>query len=108
MDNKDIEALIKLQGTVEGPRNDDEYIEYYNERVARITKLREAVWLLLNHDPEIDGKTWAYYTPDRTDEVMQISTTEYPDFFEASKGSGGEIGSGLVSLSTAVEFIENT
>lgn len=106
MEEKDIEALIKLQGTVEGPRNDDEYEQYHNERFSRAVN-GQAAWLLRNHDPELDGRVWEYFSPARKDEVMQIRSTEYPDLYEASKGLQGEIGSGLVSLSTAVEFVEN-
>jgi hypothetical protein len=107
MHEKDIDALIKLQGTVEGPRSDEEFAAYWEEREAEFFDERKPIWLLINHDPELDGRVWVYNAHDRLDEVMQVRTTEHSELFEASKGVHGELGSGLVSLSAAVEFVEN-
>lgn len=106
MTEKDVDILIKLQGTVEGPRNDEEYTAYREERDAAILKDNKPTWILLNYDPELDGRAWEYYSPDRKDEVMQLRASENSGLFEASKGVDGEIGSGLMSLSAAVEFVE--
>jgi hypothetical protein len=103
------DGLIKLQGSVFGPQNDLDFDTYLQVRITSVQSGKD-LWIARNIDS--DGRAWDFVHKFKdTGLIESLGTVVTDDWsiegFEGYAGNEGQFGSGLVSVSLAIEFVES-